>query len=89
MPSLYLLATAKHFVWCHKKPVLRKKRGHCGSVVLVVCLVQLPMKVTELAYCLGNPEEITLLDYWWIGWGLLLGVSRQSKADCQSYERNC
>src|SRR6478609_6074866 len=36
MPSLYLLATAKHFVWCHKKRVLRKKRGHCGSVVLVV-----------------------------------------------------
>jgi len=36
------------------------------------------MKVTELAYRLGNPEEITLLDYWWIGWVFLLGVGRQS-----------
>jgi len=83
MPSLYLLATAKHFVWRHKKPVLRKKRGHRGSVVLVVCLVQLPMKVAELAYCLGNPEEITLLGYWWIDRVFLLGEGWQSKAGCQ------
>ncbi len=55
MPTLYLLATAKHFVWCHKKPVLRKKRGHCGGVVLLVCLIQLSMKVTELTYGLGSP----------------------------------
>jgi hypothetical protein len=88
MPSLYFLPTAKHSVWCHKKSVLRKKRGHCVGVVLVVRLVQLPMKVTEFTYCLGNPKEIALLDYWWLGRVLLLGVTRQSKADCQSYEEN-
>lgn len=64
MPSLHFPATAKHSVWCHKKPVIRKKRGHCGGIVFVVCLVQLPMKVSELTYCLGNTEEITLLDFW-------------------------
>jgi hypothetical protein len=84
MPSLYVLATAKHSLWCYKKPVLRKKRGHCGGVVLVVCLVQLSMKVTELIYCLGTTEEITLLDYWWTDCVLLLGEGGQSKGDCQS-----
>jgi hypothetical protein len=44
------------------------------------------MKVTELTYCLGNPKEITLLDYWWLGRVLLLGEGRQneSRADGQS-----
>jgi hypothetical protein len=86
MPSLYALATAKHSLWCHKKRVLRKKRGNCGGVVLVVCLVQLPMKVTELNYCLGTTEEITLLDYWWTDCVLLLSKGRQSEADCQACE---
>jgi hypothetical protein len=86
MPTLYVLATAKHSIWCHKKSVLRKKHGHCGGVVLVVCLVQLPMKVTELTYCLGRPKEITLLDYWWLGRVLLLSEDwqKESRADCQS-----
>jgi hypothetical protein len=84
MLILYVLATAKHSVWHHKKRVLRKKGGHRGGVVFVVCLVQLPMKVTEITYCLGIPKEITLLDYRWIGCVLLLGEGRQSKADCLS-----
>jgi hypothetical protein len=54
-----VLPTAKH-------PV-REKSGHCGVVVLVVCLVQLLMKLTELTKCLRNPEEIMPLDYSWIG----------------------
>jgi hypothetical protein len=53
-----VLPTAKH-------PV-REKSGHCGVVVLVVCLVQLLMKLTELTKCLRNPEEIMLLDYSWM-----------------------
>jgi hypothetical protein len=72
MPSRYFLAATKHSVWCHKKSVLRKKRGHCAGVVLVVCLVQLPMKLTELSYCLDRPKEITLLDYWRLGRLILL-----------------
>jgi len=39
------------------------------------------MKVTELTYCLGNPEEITLLDYWWTGCVLLSGKGWQSTAE--------
>ena len=66
-----------------QKRVLREKCGHCRCVVLVVCLVQLPMKLTGLINCLGNPEKITLLGCSWIGCVLLLGEGRQSKADCQ------
>ena len=35
----------------------------CGGVVLVLCLLQLVKKLIELSKCVGNPEEITLLDY--------------------------
>jgi hypothetical protein len=34
----------------------------CGGV-LVLCLLQLVKKLIELSKCVGNPEEITLLDY--------------------------
>ena len=81
MPSRYFLAATKHSVWCHKKSVLRKKRSHRGGVVLVVCLVQLPMKVTELTYCLDRPKEIMLLDYWWLGRVLLLGEGQQNESN--------
>jgi hypothetical protein len=37
------------------------------------------MKVTELTYCLGIAEEITLLDYSWSGCGLLLSEDRRAK----------
>jgi hypothetical protein len=55
---------------------------HC--VVLVVCLVQLPMKLTGLINRLGHAEKITLLDYSRIRCVLLLSEGRQSEADCQS-----
>jgi hypothetical protein len=41
------------------------------------------MKFAELIKCLGNPEEITLLDDSKITCVLSLGEGRQSKADCQ------
>jgi hypothetical protein len=41
------------------------------------------MQLTELINCLGNPEEITLLDYSSIGCVLLLGEGWRSKTDCQ------
>src|SRR4029077_20339027 len=85
IPFLYVLPTAKHPVGYHQKPVMREKRGHCGGVVLVVCLVQLLTKLTEDLECIGNPEKIAL-DYSRLGCVLLLGEGRQSKADCQPYK---
>jgi hypothetical protein len=81
IPFLYVLPTAKHPVRCHQNRILREKHGHSGGVVPVVCLVQPPINFTELIKCLGNPEEITLLDYSLIGCVLLLGEGRQSKAE--------
>src|SRR6266446_9425412 len=86
IPFLDHLPTAKHPVRCHQNRVLREKRRRCGSVVLVVCLVQLLTKLSELSKCLDIPEEITLLDYSSICCILLLGEGRQPKADCQSYK---
>jgi hypothetical protein len=63
IPFLDVLPTAKHPVRFHQKCVLREKCGDCGGVVLVVCLVQRLMKLTEIIKCLGNPEKVTLLDY--------------------------
>ena len=61
-----------------------EKSGRSGSVIPFVCVVQPPIKLTELIKCLGKPEEITLPDYSWIGSVLLLAEGRESKGDCQS-----
>ena len=37
------------------------------------------MQLTELINCLGDAEEITLLDYSWIGWVLLLSKVGKGK----------
>jgi hypothetical protein len=47
-----------------------------------------PLSSPKTASASGIPEEIALLAYLWIERVLLLSKDRQSKADCQSYERN-
>ena len=78
IPSLDVLPTAKQPTWFHQKRVLREKRGHRGGVVFVVCLVQLPMKLTGLLNCAGYPKEITLLDY--LKFGSVLRCPRPVRA---------
>src|SRR5271165_6761382 len=88
IPFLDGLPTIKHPIRCHQNRVLREKRGHCGGVVLVECLVRLHTERTELSKCFGIPEEIALLNYSWIDRVFRLGKGRQCKAHCQSYKGN-
>src|ERR1700752_2653003 len=63
-------------VWRNHNRVAREWRGSGGGIVVVCCLIN----------CLADCED--LLGCLWSRQVFLLGVSRQSKADCQSYERN-
>jgi hypothetical protein len=58
------LSPTKHPIRCHQNPVLRKKRGDGAGIVLFECLLQLQTNRTEIVNCLGNSEQITLLDYY-------------------------
>src|ERR1700747_3355579 len=75
-PFLNVLPTDDGSVRRKKNRIARVKRGKGGGIEVVVCLR------SRLTHC----DE--LLDRLWIGQVFLLGVSRQSKADCQTYEGN-
>ena len=62
--------------WLNKNRVARVKRGTSGGIVVVVCFINPLNDCEDLLGCL------------WIRHIFLLGVNRQSKADCQSYEGN-
>jgi hypothetical protein len=79
IPFLNGLPTVKHSVLRDQNPVLREKRGHGAGVVLIVCLIQLQTKLTELAKCLGNPQQIALVDCLSIDSVFLLCADRNGK----------
>src|SRR3974390_153251 len=54
--------------------VLRVERGQGGRIALDICIVKF---FAERGNCLAQ---------FWIGCVCLLGKSRQSKADCQTYK---
>src|SRR5262249_40506537 len=78
------LPTEKHPVRSQQNRVLCEKRSQGSSIVVLVCLLLLHPEHAELTKGLGNPDEITLLDYSCIASILLLSEGRQSKADCNS-----
>jgi hypothetical protein len=67
-------------------PLTQQALGHGSDHLPIEYLVHFYTERIELTGCIGNTEEITLLDYRRIGCVLLLGEGRQGKGDCQYYE---